>query len=98
MNRSATINVRINPKLKQEAQQVLDDIGLSSSKVIELLFRQIAIQGAVPFPVVSERYKGLPMIRRMANQTSLEVLDDVNAEKNLSTAKDSDDLAAQLNA
>lgn len=49
LNKSATITVRIEPKLKKEAEDVLDQLGISVSTMINMLYRQIARRKAIPF-------------------------------------------------
>ena len=44
VKKSATINVFVSEKIKKEAEEVLERLGLSTSTAIEIYLRQIAIK------------------------------------------------------
>jgi hypothetical protein len=48
VRKSATINVFISEKIKKEAEEVLERLGLSTSTAIEIYLRQIAIKQKIP--------------------------------------------------
>lgn len=50
----ATIQVRIDPKTKKEAQKILDKVGLDMSSAIKVYFNQIVISQGIPFPILTE--------------------------------------------
>lgn len=52
MEKSATINVRLNPQLKKEAEEIMSGLGISMSTAIEIYLRQIVLRGGLPFDVV----------------------------------------------
>ena len=47
----ATIQVRTDAKLKKNAQQVLEHLGLDLSSAINVYLRQIVITGSIPFEI-----------------------------------------------
>ena len=47
--RTANVNIRVNPQIKEEAEAVLDEIGLNLSDVFNLLLNQIRITHTIPF-------------------------------------------------
>ena len=49
MHKTATINTRIDPTLKKEAEGILSRIGLSAAEAIRLFYSQIKIQKGLPF-------------------------------------------------
>ena len=49
--KSAMVRVRVEPKLKRDAEKVLRELGLSSSEVIGLFYRQVVRRRALPFAV-----------------------------------------------
>jgi len=49
MSKTAVITARIEPEIKEEAEKVLSEIGLSMSKAVTLYLRQIVYQQAIPF-------------------------------------------------
>ena len=51
MQKSATLNLRIDPEVKQSAESVLSQLGLSMSAAVDLFLRQISLTGSIPFRV-----------------------------------------------
>lgn len=49
MNKAATVQARIDIKLKKQAEVVLHHIGLSASQVINALYAQIVMHKGIPF-------------------------------------------------
>ena len=41
--KSASVNVRINENIKQHAESILEDLGLSRAVAIDLFYRQIIL-------------------------------------------------------
>ena len=52
MAKSANVNVRMVPEVKNEAEAILKEIGLATSAAIELFYRQIILKRGLPFSVV----------------------------------------------
>ena len=51
MNKAATINARIEPKLKHQAETILHDVGLSTAEAIRIFYTQICLNKGLPFEV-----------------------------------------------
>lgn len=51
MEKTATLNLRINPAVKQHAEDVLSKLGISMSTAIDMYLNQIALTGGIPFAV-----------------------------------------------
>ena len=49
-----TINVRVDEKLKMDASELFDELGLNISTAINIFLRQSLIRGGLPFEVVKE--------------------------------------------
>lgn len=49
MGKTATLNLRINQDVKQNAETVLSALGLSMTAAITIYLKQIALKGAIPF-------------------------------------------------
>jgi len=47
--KSANVTARVQPEIKQQAEAVLDKIGLPVSVLIDTLYRQIIMTGGVPY-------------------------------------------------
>ena len=51
MKKSALVRARIEPALKRKAEKILAELGLNASDAIHLLYRQVALHQALPFPL-----------------------------------------------
>ncbi len=51
MPKTATVNARIDEKLKARAEKVLRQVGVSTTDVITMLYHQIVLRQGVPFEV-----------------------------------------------
>lgn len=49
--KTATVSVRVEPALKEEAEKILENLDVSVSDLITILYRQIIIKQGVPFPI-----------------------------------------------
>lgn len=51
MGKTATARARIEPEIKDEAERILEECGLSASEAIGLFYRQVILRHGLPFPV-----------------------------------------------
>ncbi len=51
MNKVATINARIEPKLKHQAEAILHSVGLSTAEAIRIFYTQVCLNKGLPFEV-----------------------------------------------
>ena len=51
MAKTATARARVEPDVKEEAEKILDECGLSASEAIGLFYRQVILHHGLPFPV-----------------------------------------------
>jgi addiction module RelB/DinJ family antitoxin len=51
MAKTSTLNLRIDPAVKEDAEAVLRRLGMPMSVAIDLYLRQIALTGGIPFQV-----------------------------------------------
>ena len=49
MHKTATVNARIDPILKERAETILHKVGLSAAEAVRLLYTQICLQRGLPF-------------------------------------------------
>lgn len=49
MAKTANLYVRIEPEVKEQAERVLDSLGISASNAINMFFKQIVLQRGIPF-------------------------------------------------
>lgn len=51
MAKSTTMNLRVDPTVKQQAEDVLEQIGVSMATAVDMYLRQIVLTGGIPFAV-----------------------------------------------
>jgi len=51
MDKSATLNLRVNPTVKERAEEVLSKLGIPMSTAIDMYLNQISLTGGIPFDV-----------------------------------------------
>lgn len=51
MDKSTTLNLRVNPNVKQRAEEVLKRLGIPMSTAVDMYLNQISLTGGIPFPV-----------------------------------------------
>lgn len=57
MEKSATLNLRVNPTLKQNAESVLGRLGIPLSTAVDMFLNQIVLVGGIPFSVTLPIYQ-----------------------------------------
>ncbi len=51
MEKTATLNLRVNPALKEQAENILQRLGIPMSTAVDMFLNQITLVGGIPFPV-----------------------------------------------
>ena len=84
MNKTSTVRARIEPDLKDKAEEVFRKLGLTSTQAITLFYKQVELRNGLPFDVV------------IPNETTLRTFDETDAGKNLVVCEDTDDMFRKL--
>ena len=84
MSKSAMVRARVEPSLKQDAERLFEQLGLSATQAITLFYRQVALRRGLPFDVV------------IPNATTQKTLDATDRGENLTLCKDADDMFKRL--
>ena len=51
MEKSATLNLRVNPTLKSDAETILSRLGIPMSTAVDMFLNQVVLVGGIPFSV-----------------------------------------------
>lgn len=51
MDKTATLNLRVNPSLKEQAENILRQLGIPMATAVDMYLKQIALVGGIPFSV-----------------------------------------------
>lgn len=80
--KTAAIHSRIDPTIKEQAENVLHQLGLSPTEAIRMFYTQIVLK------------KGLPFEVRIPNEETEQALHDSRKGRNLERFENTDDLFA----
>ncbi len=84
MNKSATIRARIEPDLKNKAEKVFRELGLSTTQAISLFYKQVELRNGLPFEVV------------IPNDMTRRTFSNTDTGKDLIVCEDADDMFRKL--
>lgn len=80
----AIVRVTIEPDLKEEAENILAQLGLSPEEAITLFYRQV------------ELHQGLPFEVKIPNSKTLKALEDSSSGKNLNRHQNLEEMFEKL--
>jgi DNA-damage-inducible protein J len=86
MSKTATIQTRVDPKVKQRAQKVLNTLNISMSEAISMYLSQITLHQGIPFDL------------KIPNKLTAQVLKRSEEGKDLHTASNVDELFEELDS
>ena len=84
MTKSAMIRARMDPSLKEEAENIFEALGLSATQAITLFYQQV------------KWYRGLPFEVRVPNEVTLKTFEETGAGQHLVHFENAQDMFAQL--
>lgn len=73
MARTSNIFARVEPEVKEQAERVLEQLGIPMSNAIGLFLRQIVLQRGIPFEVKLLQNKPLSIGNLSAEQFNTEI-------------------------
>jgi DNA-damage-inducible protein J len=84
--KDAFVRARIEPRVKDSAERILNTLGLSSSEAISLFYRQIVLTRGIPFEIK------LPT----PNEETIRTFESTDRGEDLTVCKDADDMFERL--
>ncbi|MGH7901304.1 MAG: type II toxin-antitoxin system RelB/DinJ family antitoxin [Thermodesulfobacteriota bacterium] len=84
MGKTSTVRARIEPELKNRAENLFQRLGITTTQAITLFYRQVILRKGLPFEIV------------IPNSTTLKTFEDTDAGRNLIVAKDAEDMFKKL--
>ena len=81
MTKTATIRARVEPDLKQEAETVFSELGLSATQAIRLFYRQVTLQRGLPFAVKVPNAETREALRQAHDRDDLAEYENLDAIK-----------------
>ena len=95
MQRTSNVFARVEPEIKEQAEQVLNQLGIPMSNAIGLFLRQIIMQRGIPFDL--KLPIRTPVVIGAMNATELNVeLEKGYADVSAGRFQDLDDIVADM--
>ena len=91
MAKTDTLNIRIEPNLKKEAERTLDDLGMNVAEAVTIFLKQVVLTESIPFNIKKPKYneetleaikEALEMIKHPENYKSFNSVDELMEELN----------------
>ena len=83
MEKTTTMNLRVNPAVKRQAEDVLKQLGVPMATAVDMFLRQIAMTGSIPFaialPKAPDSVNADKMTASQLRETIQAGLDDMEA-------------------
>lgn len=87
MEKTSTVQIRVEPELKASVEKVLDDLGLSMSSAISLFLKQVVLHDGLPFPV---------KIPNVETKAALDEIEAIKANKSSEKGQTKEELYEDL--
>lgn len=85
MGKTSTIRARIEPELKNKAEYIFHQLGLTTTQAITLFYKQVHLRKGLPFDVL------------IPKKTTQKTFNETDAGRNLIVCKDANDMFGKLN-
>jgi DNA-damage-inducible protein J len=84
MAKTEAIKARVEPRLKAEAERILDELGLDASDAIRVFYKQVVLRKGLPFDVA------------MPNKATQRAMREVQEGRGLTMYKDTAEMREKL--
>ncbi len=95
MARTANVFARVEPEIKEQAENVLDQLGIPMSNAVGMFLRQVVIQRGIPFEMKLPAKSPLAMGELTKEQFDAELLKGMNEIEN-GQVFSADDVEAEM--
>tara|TARA_B100001057_G_scaffold39743_2_gene35737 strand:+ start:904 stop:1164 length:261 start_codon:yes stop_codon:yes gene_type:complete len=84
MSKSAMVQARVEPDLKNNAESIFRELGLNSAQAITMFYKQVELTGGLPFNVV------------VPNDTTRKTFESTDEGQDLIVCEDAQDMFDKL--
>lgn len=56
MSKTTSMNIRIEPKLKKQVEEILNDLGMNISDAVTIYFKQIVLTDSIPLQIKRPKF------------------------------------------
>jgi DNA-damage-inducible protein J len=85
MHKTEFVRARIEPHLKAEAHAIFEELGVTPTQVITMLYKQVKLKHALPFDVT------------LPNTETRRAIKEAKSRKGIVVCKDAEDMFKKLN-
>ena len=71
MAKTSSIHIRVDPKVKEEVEKILNVIGMTSTEAINIYLKQIIINSGIPFEIKAPQFSD-EMLEAIAEAEEME--------------------------
>ena len=99
MAKSASIYTRVEPEIKERAEQVLSGLGIPVANAVNMFFHQVVLQKGLPFDVKMPRNEPLNFYALSPEQLDAEIekgFDDLKAGRVVSSKQVREEMQRQF--
>ena len=77
--KTANVTARIQPNIKEQAEAILDRLGIPVSVFIDMTYRQVIMQGGVPFSLeISDKLVTRDVLTRISKNSPTSIVGEMN--------------------
>ena len=77
--KTANVTARIQPNIKEQAEAILDRLGIPVSVFIDMTYRQVIMQGGVPFSLeISDKLVTRDVLTRISKNSPTSIGGEMN--------------------
>lgn len=84
MSKTETIRARVQPELKDKAENIFRKLGLTTTQAITLFYKQVELRNGLPFEVA------------IPNETTYRTFTNTDAGRDLIVCENADDMFKKL--
>ena len=84
MSKSAMVQARVEPDLKNNAESIFRELGLNSAQAITMFYKQVELTGGLPFNVV------------VPNEKTRKTFESTDEGRDLIVCEDAQDMFGKL--
>lgn len=100
MAKSSNLYAHIEPEIKEQAESILSDLGISASSAINMFYKQIILQRGIPFDVKIPQSASLNITNLTEKQLDAELekgFEDLHAKDSKSAGQVFSDIRQDYN-
>lgn len=84
-----TINIRIEPEVKKQAERKLNNLGLTMTEAVKIFLRQVILTDSIPFAIKMPKYN-------LETLEAIEEAEAISGDKNVKGFANVDELFKEL--